>query len=568
VAQFISELSVRNRMPGHLRSGLLRCTASIVLGCVSLAALTVASPVHAQTAAQPIFEVLDPRGEFPIVTRVPLSKRLTTLKGKRITMVKSWPGNSGFDGIIPVIAADLEKRGAKVTVRNRNTTYSSDDPELWKDLHATADAFVYVGAASSSTTAYAFRWSALLESRGLPGVVANFGELNSVGDQTNGRYGVQVRRAVFDYPPEKMDDAARNDAIARISAALTSALTSEEKATGDIPPPARPDVLMRGSISDVQDRFYEMGLTDGLPIIPPTRELVDAMLKGTSHSPDLVVANNFPPEGLKATVRDVAINGVMAGCGPEHMPVLLATMEAFQKYEHNSMLRSTNSFSFMQVVNGPIRNEIKMNSGTNAVGPGNRSNACMGRALRMFITNLGEGQWGTNLMAVIGSNSNYAFMFAENEEQSPWTTFSEDAGFRKDENVLTLFSGGWAHSGNYGLGTGIEDVPPDLASFQIAGGAVLIVSPARAQALKEAGMSKADLEEYLHINACRPLGDLRKEGRFQALPAGHENMPPETCIPRFQKGTIKVLVAGNDASPMMQGWSMYRPLTVSIDRWR
>lgn len=157
-----------------------------------------------------------------------------------------------------------------------------------------------------------------------------------------------------------------------------------------------------------------------------------------------------------------------------------------------------------------------MNSGTNAVGPGSRSNACMGRALRMFITNLGEGRWGTNLMAVIGSNSNYGFMFAENEEQSPWTSFAEDAGFRKNENVLTLFVGGWAHSGNYGLGTGIEDVPPDLARFQMRNGAALIVSPARAQALKEAGMSKADLEAYLEANACRPLSDPAEGG---ALPA-------------------------------------------------
>lgn len=526
------------------------------------------SPARAQSAAESMFEVLDPRAESPVITRVPLSKRLETIKGKRIVIIKSWPDNSGFDGLIPLIVADLEKRGATVTVRGRNTPYSQDDPELWKTLHASADAFVYVGAASSSTTAYAFKWAALLEGQGLPGVVANFSELNSVGDQTNARSGAMMRRAVFHYPPEKMAAVERSAAISDVASALISPLTAPERMTGQVAPPARPAVLMRGSISQVQDRFYEMNLTDGLPIVPPTRALVDAMLKGTSKSPDLVIAENFPPESLKATVREVAINGVMAGCGPEHMPVLLATMEAFQKFNYNAMLRSTNSFSFMQVVNGPIRNEIKMNGGTNAVGPGNRSNACMGRALRLFINNLGEGHFGTNLMAVIGSNSNYAFMFAENEEQSPWSTLAQDAGFKKEENVLTLFSGGWAHSGNYGLGTGIEDVPPDLARFQIPGGAVLIVAPARAQALKEAGMSKRDLEDYLQANACRPLSDLRKEGRFQALPEGSEKLPADSCIPRFQKGTIKVIVAGNDASPMMQGWSMYRPQTVSIDRWR
>ena len=545
-----------------------RCAASVALCSVGLVQIGGIAPARAQAPSQPMFDALDPRAEQPVITRIPLSQRLATLKGRRIAIIKSWPDNSGFDGLIPTIVADLEKRGATVTVRGRNTPYSQDDPELWKDLRATADAFVYVAAASSSTTAYAFRWSAVLEAQGLPGVVANFSELNSVGDQTNARYGAMMRRAVFHYPPEKMGNAARSAAVGNVASALTAALTAQERATGQIMPPKRSAVLMRGSISQVQERFYEMSLTDGLPIVPPTRELVDAMLKGTSKSPDLVVSESFPPEGLKATVRDVAINGVMAGCGPEHMPVLLATMEAFQKFNYNAMLRSTNSFSFMQVVNGPIRNEIKMNAGTNAVGPGNRSNACMGRALRLFVNNLGEGHFGNNLMAVIGSNSNYAFMFAENEEQSPWSTLAQDAGFKKDENVLTLFSGGWAHSGNYGLGTGIEDVPPDLARFQIPGGAVLIVAPARAQALKEAGMSKQDLEDYLQVRACRPLSDLKKEGRFQALPEGSDKLPADSCIPRFQKGTIKVIVAGNDASPMMQGWSMYRPQTVSIDRWR
>ena len=548
------------------RSLFWRVAVGVAL--ISLGSVHMSVPAHAQARSQPVFDVFDPRADQPVITRVPLSQRLATLKGKRITIIKSWPDNSGFDDLIPAVVADLEKRGATITVRGRNVTYSQDDPELWKTLHASADAFVYVAAASSSTTAYAFKWAALLESQGLPGVVANFSELNSVGDQTNARSGAMMRRAVFHYPPDKMAPATRTAAINDIASALTSALTAHETMTGQIIPTARPAMLMRGSITEVQDRFYAMNLTDGLPIVPPTRELVDAMLKGTSKSPDLVIAENFPPESLKATVREVAINGVMAGCGPEHMPVLLAMMEAFQKGNYNAMLRSTNSFSFMQVVNGPIRNEIKMNGGTNAVGPGNRSNACMGRALRLFINNLGEGHFGNNLMAVIGSNSNYAFMFAENEEQSPWSTLAQDAGFKKEENVLTLFSGGWAHSGNYGLGTGIEDVPPDLARFQIPGGAVLIVSPARAQALKEAGMSKAALEDYLQVRACRPLSDLRKEGRFQALPEGSDKLPADSCIPRFQKGTIKVIVAGNDASPMMQGWSMYRPHTVSIDRWR
>lgn len=542
-----------------------------LLTLTSLAALALvgghAVEGRAQSVSNQAFEVLDPRAEVLIRDHVSLTPRLATLKGKRIAIVKSWPDNSGFDATIIKIADALRKSGAKPTVMDRNKLYSDDDPELWKTLHKGYDAFVYVAAASSSTTAYAFRWSSQLEHEGLPGVVVNFTSLGSVGNLSNQRFGAEVRRSAFQYPPEDMSEADFQSSMAGVSKALTSPLQPDEKRVGKIPVPARTAVLMTGTLSEVEERFHELGLTDGLPVVPPTRDLVAAMLRGTSHAADEIVSESFPPEDLRVTVRDVAVNGVMAGCRAEHMPVLLATIEAFQKYNLNGILRSTNNFSFMQVVNGPIRAQIGMNSGSGALGPGNRSNACMGRALRLFITNLGDGHFDKNLMGVIGNVSNYAFMFAENEEQNPWTSLSEDQGFTKKDNVLTLFTGGWGFLGNYGLGTGIEDLPPDMARFQHPGGAVLLVSPARAKAIAADGMSKADLAAYIEKTACRSLEDLRKEGRFQDV-SKFADKPKDSCVPRFTKGSIKIVVVGNSASPMMQAWQMLRPQSVSIDRWR
>ena len=226
------------------------------------------------------------------------------------------------------------------------------------------------------------------------------------------------------------------------------------------------------------------------------------------------------------------------------------------------MLRSTNSFAFMQVVNGPIAKTLKMNSGVNAVGPGNQANAAMGRALRLFITNLGGGAPGVNIMAVIGANSNYSFMFAENEEHSPWEPLSVTRGFKREDSTLTFYSGGWAHSGNYGLGTELADVPGDLARYQLPSGAVLIISPQRAEALAREGMSKEDVRRFLQENTTRPARPARG-GQGQA-PDGAAGGP----VPVYQPGTIDVVVAGGDAAPMMQAWHMYRPQTVSIDRWR
>jgi hypothetical protein len=347
-----------------------------------------------------------------------------------------------------------------------------------------------------------------------------------------------------------MDKTRYANAIEQTIGTLTAALTTAERATGTITPPPHPEIAATGSLAEIQRVFHEKGFTDGLPIIPPTREAVASMLKGTSHSPNEVVARAFMPEGLGVTVRQVAINAVMAGCLPEQMPVLLGTIEAYQKYNLNSMLRSTNSFAFMQVVNGPIAKTLKMNSGVNAVGPGNQANAAMGRALRLFITNLGGGSPGVNIMAVIGANSNYSFMFAENEEQSPWEPLSVTQGFRKEESTLTFFSGGWAHSGNYGLGTELADVPPDLARYQLPNGAVLIISPQRAEALSRQGMDKEAVRSFLQQNATRPARG------------------SDTPVQVFKPGTIDVVVAGGDAAPMMQAWHMYRPQTVSIDKWR
>jgi hypothetical protein len=203
----------------------------------------------------------------------------------------------------------------------------------------------------------------------------------------------------------------------------------------------------------------------------------------------------------------------------------------------------------------------------NAIGPGNHANAVMGRALRLFITNLGGGQPGVNIMAVIGNNAAYGFMFAENETQSPWEPFSVTKGFKPSDSTLTLFSGGWAHFGNYNLGTPFERVPKDLERFESKSGATLIISPQRAADLKRQGMSKANVIDYLWKNAVRPLGELRGEQFFRETEE-MKSMPPSALVSVFPKGSIEVIVAGGDASPMMQAWHMYRPQTVSIDKWR
>lgn len=524
-------------------------------------------------AQEPSYDALDPRASWPVVDRIPLTERLNQLDGKTIFLIKSWAEDSGFEEATEDLAEILLDVGATPIIADLNVRYSEYDTELWGRMESEgADGFVYIAAASSSTTSYAFKWSTSFEHNGLPGVVLAFDKLADVGETTMQREGAALRSVEFSYPMTNMEENQYQAALQEVMLALTSPLIAEEKLTGQIEPKAYPELAVSGDLGTIQREFYDLGLTDGLPIIPPTLDRVEAMLAGTSHSPDEVVASQFYPEGLEVTVRQVAINAVMAGCLPEHMPVLLATIEAYQQFDENtqllnSQLRSTNSFSFMQVVNGPIAQELDMNSGVNAIGPGNLSNSVMGRALRLFIINLGGGEIGINIMAVVGNTASYSFLFAENEEQSPWEPFSVSQGFDESENTLTFFSGGWAHAGNYNMGSPFDRVIDDISRFEEKGGATLIISPQRAEDLYQQGMSKADLSEYVWRNARAELGWLREDGFFLET-AGMQNLPENTLVPIFPEGSIHVIVAGGDASPMMQAWHMNRPQTVSIDKWR
>ena len=527
-----------------------------------------------QVNNEPVYEVLDPRGSLPDIELIPLSPRLDGMSGKTVTVIHSWPQGAGFEYMLEYFDKELVARFPDATIINkdRNVTYSQDDPALWSEVIENSDAFIYVGAASSSTTHYAVKWAGQLEKMGIPGVVLLFDTLLSVRETTIVREGANTRFVDVPYPTDTMDAAQLERAVDELVIALTTPLTEAETRTGVQPTPARPPYLMTGTLSEVQDYFYNNGLTDGLPIIPPTEEAVAKMLEGTSHAADKIVVESMIPDGLRVTVKDVAVNAVMAGNKPEHMPVLLATLEAIVAYEEltslNAVVRSTNSFGFMQVINGPIRQELGMKSDTDLLSPGNLANMTMGRALRLFITNLGGGEPGINMMAVIGSMATHPFVFAEFEEESPWQSLAVDQGFEEGANTLSFFMGGLAHAGNYGhVDFGLEHVAADIAQFELARGATIIISPKRAELLADAGMSKEDVVDYLRENARLTLGELRNS-RYFRVPASAANLSDSDTLPIYGEGAIHIVVAGGDASPMMQAWEMYRPITVSIDKWR
>ena len=192
--------------------------------------------------------------------------------------------------------------------------------------------------------------------------------------------------------------------------------------------------------SKIYEQFYDSGWTDGLPIIPPTPDLVDRMLKYTDRARHEVVCE-LEPRGGVATVEKLAINSIMAGCRPEYLPVVITVIEAINEPQYNIYGRQTTTHpgAHLIIINGPIRNELDVNCRQNVFGHGWRANATSGRAVRLICANIGGGIPGVTDMATLGHPGKYSFCIGEDEEGSPWDSLHEERGLPHGTNSVTVF---------------------------------------------------------------------------------------------------------------------------------
>ena len=181
------------------------------------------------------------------------------------------------------------------------------------------------------------------------------------------------------------------------------------------------------------------GLGDGLPIVPPTAARVGRMLAANGADPAAVVCL-LAPLFAPATWQDIAVNAVMAGCRPEHLPVVVAAIDALAEPEFNliGIATTTGSAATLLIVNGPIAPRIGLNAGANALGPGRRANAAIGRAVRLVLQNVGGAKPGEIDMATLGQPAKLGFCMAENEAASPWPPLHVDRGFDARDSVVTV----------------------------------------------------------------------------------------------------------------------------------
>jgi hypothetical protein len=541
------------------------------------------SPGRSPTVAYvEIYEALDPCSDAPILERIALATRPSALDGLRICVVQTMPPGSGLEAIVDGFLHHIARLYPTATATHfmRANFMMTDIAEI-DYVAANFDAAVLVSGPAATMVHLAVVFASELERRGVPAPLIHFETLAPTAHHSVSTVGAPVRVWPIGNPPRT--DHATSDAITAVIDDLTTPTTPDELLTGPLVPSPRPRVTVRGTLAEVLDHFHAEGWTDGLPIVPPTEENLAEMLLGTSHAPDEVVTESFRPEGRRLTVEMIAINAVMAGAKPAYLPVILASASVFGDIQFESMTRSVNSFAFAQLVSGPIATEIGMTGGLNALGPGNRANATIGRVLNLMFRTVGGARIGVNTTPTQGSAVAYALAFAENEAASPWDPFHVSLGYGADQSTVSILLGGWAHNGNFYYGT-LDDVVTTLNSFEMPQtGAFVLVSEKRAHLLAEAGETKESIQSYLHQHSTMQLKDFRASGFFpmcrqqiegsgpstaKVWPKDYLTRPDSDIVPSYPPDTIKVVVVGSDVSSTMQAWKLQLHRTVSVDAWR
>lgn len=367
--------------------------------------------------------------------------------------------------------------------------------------------------------------------------------------------------------------------------ALTKPLTSRETNPARPSRPLRSRLIEPGTEDNLQRLFLENGWTDGLPIVLPTEERVAEMLTGTSHAPDEIVGRmtvTTTQERLEYTVEKVAVNAVMAGARPEHLPAILAIAST----QEPAFPSSTTSFARMVVVNGPIRNEIGMNAGVGALSPFNYANSVIGRAWTLMTINLGDARLGETFMASQGHNLNYNNMCcAENEEKTVWEPFHVQKGFRSDESVVSLFRG-WSVINSMGAANSIRPASEEtvimLKAFSaLRSAATLVMDPLVAKGLKEQGFqTKQDLSRWLSEHVEIPAGQYWGADVIYAFmaPLARQGVEPYATWARLPKDAlikpyndpnqINIVIVGGETNPLWLTTDLLYTQSASVDKWR
>jgi peroxiredoxin len=307
-----------------------------------------------------------------------------------------------------------------------------------------------------------------------------------------------------------------------------------------------------GAADEMEDMF-ERGWSDGLPVVPPTRARVDAMLAGRDPSASL---GEVPPGMGEATLERVAACAVLAGCRPEYLPVVLAAAEAALDPAFNigGQAVTTQPAGQLVIVGGPVAEAVGVHSGMGVLGPGWRANLTIGRALRLVVTLTGQGAPGRLDRSTLGHPGKLGFCIAEDEVGSPWEPLHVERGFAREDSVVTVVG----CDAPLSISDHRATTPQELAEilgwagaatwspnwWPLGGTSVYVICPEHQAMFGAAGWSKRRLREAMFDAVRKPARELR---RGETTPQVHAADPDALITKWDSPDDIVLLAAGGEA---------------------
>ncbi len=296
---------------------------------------------------------------------------------------------------------------------------------------------------------------------------------------------------------------------------------------------------------------FKRGWTDGLPVVPPTEPAIRAMLRAAKAAPESTVGT---VRSVPVTAEKVAINAVLAGCLPVHFPIVLAAVRGVldSRFGLLGAAASTQSAATVVIVNGPAARAAGMNARDNALGPGNRANAAIGRAVRLVIQNACGMRPGLLDRGALGTPGRYTCCLAEDEANSPWAPLHEERGLPKGSSAVTVFAGWGVHQFSDHLSRTAEGILGTAADSMRAlgtgncvgqGECVLLLCPEHRDTIIKDGWDKKAVRGYLFNHVRRSLADL-KRGNQKPGPAEPGDEEKMVALVRTPESILVVAAGG------------------------
>ena len=319
--------------------------------------------------------------------------------------------------------------------------------------------------------------------------------------------------------------------------------------------------------ADVQEEFFARGWTDGLPVVPPTGDLVEAML---GHAGVVAgdIVGTVPERSREVTAEKAAVNAVMAGCRPEYFPVVLAGLSAMfdPRFGCHTVVTSTGGAALCAVVSGPLTAELGFNSDRNALGPGNRANATVGRALRLVAMNVLGARSDSLDGSSLGHPGKFTMVIAEEPPPEGWPPLRVELGHGPGDTTVTVFPSEGPHQVANHLNGDPEGIlltfaaaMTNPATFGVGKKhqVLLVIGYEHRRILAEGGWTKQAVREFLAAHSRVTPGHLAAAGVLSEFTAQNDMTPDADGKLATVPGPddIFLVTAGSAGA----GWSAYIP---------